>query len=149
MNRRCIAVLLIAALCGCAGSSRETKSSAEKHTILMPNQLKWEPAPPSLPPGAQIAVLEGDMPKPGFFAVRARFPAGYRIAPHWHPGWERVTVLSGTFYLGDGEKFDDPPPPRCAPARTPRCPPGCATSRIQRVRRRFSSRPTDRGEFIM
>ena len=33
-------------------------------------------------------------------------PAGYKIAPHWHPTDEHVTVISGSFAVGMGEKFD-------------------------------------------
>ena len=40
------------------------------------------------------------------FTMRLKFPANYRIPPHWHPAVERVTVLSGALYMGVGEKFD-------------------------------------------
>jgi quercetin dioxygenase-like cupin family protein len=62
--------------------------------------------PPSLPPGAKVAVLEGDPSKPGPFVMRAKFPDGYKIPPHTHPQTERLTVLSGSLRLGMGEKFD-------------------------------------------
>jgi quercetin dioxygenase-like cupin family protein len=39
--------------------------------------------------------------------MRLRFPAGYRVPPHWHPRPERVTVISGVLHLGLGEKFDE------------------------------------------
>lgn len=68
--------------------------------------LKWKDGPPSLPPGAQIAVLEGDPAKPGPFVFRVKVPDGYKIPPHTHPKNERVTVISGTFNLGMGDKFD-------------------------------------------
>lgn len=67
--------------------------------------LKWSDVP-SLPPGAKIAVIEGPMNQAVPFTVRLRFPANYRIPPHHHPAVERVTVLSGTFHMGMGEKFD-------------------------------------------
>ena len=51
-------------------------------------------------------MLSGDPGKPGIFVVRLRMPAGYRIAPHWHPTDEHVTVISGTFSVGMGEKMD-------------------------------------------
>ena len=73
---------------------------------MMPDELKWEDSK-ALPPGAKVAILEGDPQKEGFFAMRAKLPAGYKIPPHYHPCPERVTVLSGTFHLGAGEKFDD------------------------------------------
>jgi hypothetical protein len=69
-------------------------------------EVKWKDGPGSLPAGAKFAVLEGDPAKEGPFVMRLWFPDGYRIPPHWHPKVERVTVLSGTFNLGMGEKFD-------------------------------------------
>ena len=71
-----------------------------------PDQVKFGPAPPFLPPGAQLAVLEGDPAKDGPFVLRVKLPDGFKIAPHTHPMTERLTVVSGTFYLGMGEKFD-------------------------------------------
>ncbi len=68
--------------------------------------LTWGPPPPSLPPGAKMAVVSGDPSKPEPFTVRAQLPAGYKIAPHWHPTDEHVTVLSGTIAMGMGEQFD-------------------------------------------
>jgi quercetin dioxygenase-like cupin family protein len=40
------------------------------------------------------------------FVIRAKFPAGYKVPPHWHPTDELVTVLSGSFQMGMGDKFD-------------------------------------------
>lgn len=77
------------------------------HTIISPGELKWEPAPPKLPPGAQFAVLEGDRSKPGVaYTFRARLPDGYSVPPHWHSMDENITVIQGVFGLGLGEKFD-------------------------------------------
>lgn len=79
---------------------------ASPHVLLGPSGLAWVDAPPSLPPGAKLAVVSGDPGKTGPFAIRVQLPAGYRVAPHWHPTDENVTVLSGTFALGMGEKFE-------------------------------------------
>jgi quercetin dioxygenase-like cupin family protein len=65
------------------------------------------PASPALPTGAQGAVLVGDPAKEGLYVVRVKFPAGYKVAPHSHPNDENVTVISGTFHIGIGDKFDD------------------------------------------
>jgi hypothetical protein len=67
--------------------------------------LTWGPAPAILPPGAQLAVLQGDPAGNGPFTIRLRFPDGYRIAPHTHPTDENVTVLTGTFLVGMGGRF--------------------------------------------
>lgn len=77
----------------------------DQHKMTLPKDLKWD-AVPSLPKGAQIAVIEGPMNQAAPFTVRLKFPANYRIPPHHHPAVERVTVLSGTFNMGVGEKFD-------------------------------------------
>ena len=79
-----------------------------KHVLVGPSDVKWGPAPPSLPTGAQMAVLDGDPAVAGKpFVIRAKFPDGYRVQPHWHPADENVVVLSGTFMVGMGDKFDD------------------------------------------
>ena len=70
-----------------------------------PSRIEWQTAD-TLPPGAQVAVLEGDPSKEGFFTMRLKMPDGYRVPPHWHPKQERVTVLSGTLNLGHGDTFD-------------------------------------------
>jgi hypothetical protein len=67
---------------------------------------KWGPAPPMLPPGAQIAVLAGDPSKAGPYTVRLKFPANYDIPAHWHPTDEHVAVVSGAFFAGMGARLD-------------------------------------------
>ena len=76
------------------------------HMTVTPDQVKWGPAPPGLPSGAQLAVIEGDPSKAGMFVIRAKFPDGYKVPPHWHPTDERVTVLQGALGMGLGEKFE-------------------------------------------
>lgn len=92
-----IAVLAFAAPLNWAQSSL--------HMVVEPDTLNWA-AVPSLPKGAQIAVIEGPMNEAVPFTVRLKFPANYRIPAHWHPAVERVTVLSGTFHMGNGDSFD-------------------------------------------
>lgn len=79
-------------------------AQANHHVMVEPANLHWAPVP-SLPPGAQLAVIEGPMSAAVPFTVRLKFPANYRIPPHWHPAVERITVLSGTFHMGPGETF--------------------------------------------
>jgi len=79
--------------------------SQERHAFT-PETIPWGPAPPFLAPGAQFAVLEGDpTASSGDYTIRLKMPDGYRIAPHWHPLRENVTVISGTFKLGMGDIF--------------------------------------------
>ena len=80
---------------------------AGTHAMVPPNTLKWGDAPPGLPAGSRMAVVSGDPGKAEPFVIRAQLPAGYRIAPHWHPTTENITVLTGTIALGPGEKMDE------------------------------------------
>jgi quercetin dioxygenase-like cupin family protein len=88
------------------GSAQERKAST--HTVVTGGDVKWGEAPPSLPKGAQIAVVSGNPGIEGPFVIRLKFPAGYKVAPHWHPTDEHVTVLSGTMAFGMGDKFEQP-----------------------------------------
>jgi quercetin dioxygenase-like cupin family protein len=74
--------------------------------LLMPGDVKWGGAPPIMPAGAKFAVMAGDPGKPGLFVIRLKFPAGYKIPAHWHPSDEQITVISGAFSVGLGDKFD-------------------------------------------
>jgi len=76
------------------------------HQFIAAGDIKWVDAPPSLPPGAKIAVIEGNPAKPGPFTMRLKLPADYKVAPHFHPAIEHVTVLSGTANIGAGDTFD-------------------------------------------
>ena len=77
------------------------------HVVVPAPAVKWVDPPPSVPPGAKLAVISGDPGKPEMFTIRLQFPNGYKIAPHWHPTDEHVTVLSGTFAAAMGKAWDD------------------------------------------
>lgn len=84
----------------------DTTGPPAQHVMVPPSAIKFMDGPPGLPPGAQFAVVSGDPSQAQPFVIRARVPAGYRIAPHWHPTAENLTVLTGTIALGMGEQFD-------------------------------------------
>ena len=67
----------------------------------------WKDAPPTMPPGTKIAVLEGDPKQPGTFTIRLKLKAGSVVEPHTHPRPERVTVLSGKVLVGFGTTTDE------------------------------------------
>jgi quercetin dioxygenase-like cupin family protein len=79
---------------------------APAHVLTAAAEVKWGDPPPVFEKGASFTVMSGDPSQTGLFVVRLKMPAGYKIAPHWHPTDEHVTVLSGTFALGMGETFD-------------------------------------------
>jgi len=82
------------------------ESGKPGHVIAVPSELKWGAPPPVFEQNAKFTVISGDPGKPGLYVVRLQMPAGYKIMPHWHPTDEHVTVLSGTFQIGMGEKFE-------------------------------------------
>ena len=74
---------------------------------LTPSEVKWETQGGLALAGMEQAKLVGDPTKPGPYTIRLKFPAGYKLAPHMHPDSREVTILSGTWYTGYGEKFDE------------------------------------------
>ena len=73
---------------------------------LAPTEMKWSSQGGLALPGLEQTTLIGDPSKPGPYTIRLKFPAGFKVAPHAHPDSREVTVLSGTWYTGYGEKVD-------------------------------------------
>ena len=92
--------LMLALLC-CS-----TPAGADGASIVkLPGDIEFK-GPLSGPP--QTVVLYGDPTKPGLFVTRVRFSPGWKDQPHFHPDPARtVVVLSGTFYFGSGETWDE------------------------------------------
>jgi len=105
-------LMMVSAITGSSARAQEEKTTAPGTGVsdqvlrLTPAELTWTVGPPMLPPGASMAVIEGSFSKPGPFTVRLKFPANYRIPPHWHPIKVTVTVISGTFNMGFGDELD-------------------------------------------
>lgn len=99
-----LAVLVTMAFSSTRLSAEETQST--EMGFYSPTAIEWKPGPVAIPPGAKMAVLEGDPTKEGPFVVRFKFASGYHIPPHTHPKTERVTVISGTLLLAMGENLD-------------------------------------------
>lgn len=93
--------------------------------MVPPEQLTWTDAP-AVAPGAKIAVIEGPLNKAVPFTFRLRIPANAKIAPHTHPTFERVTVLSGTFYFAHGDTYDPAKTTALAPGSVAIMPPNTA-----------------------
>ena len=101
-----VAVLGMLCLAGRLFKIAAHSASNEKNAFT-PETIPWGPPPPFILPGAQLAVIEGNPgASTGDYTVRLKMPDGYRIAPHWHPSRENVTVISGTFKVGMGDTFD-------------------------------------------
>jgi quercetin dioxygenase-like cupin family protein len=79
---------------------------AQTHVMQNLASTTWGPAPPMLPPGAQIAVLSGNPMQATPYTIRLKFPANYVIPAHSHPGDENVAVVSGQLFMGMGTRVD-------------------------------------------
>jgi hypothetical protein len=91
------ALILTMLLCaGCAGMRADMSS--------LPANATWGPV--ALFPGAKFAMLQGNPGEPGPFVYRVWVPADFKIPAHFHPAVENVTVLSGAFHVGMGDKLD-------------------------------------------
>jgi quercetin dioxygenase-like cupin family protein len=86
-------------------SAAVPQAQAHKHVIRTPQEAQWGPAPPMLPPGAQIAVLAGNPTEAVPYTVRLKFPAHYAIPAHSHPTDEHVVVVSGALTFGMGDSL--------------------------------------------
>ena len=74
------------------------------HIMLAPSELIWTDLP-SLP-GVKIAVIEGPLNQTVPVMFRLKFPANFKVPPHWHPGIEHITIISGTLHMGIGDVFE-------------------------------------------
>jgi quercetin dioxygenase-like cupin family protein len=99
-------VLIAVASAVFAANVALAQKPATAHIAVTAAEVTWGTPPPSLSPEAKFAVVSGNPGGKGHFTIRLQMPAGYKIAPHWHPTDEHVTVVSGVFALGMGEKFD-------------------------------------------
>jgi quercetin dioxygenase-like cupin family protein len=100
-----VRIALVAAILA-VGLAPIAAIGADDHVAVNADQLKWGPAPPAFPKGAQMAVLAGNPPAEGLYVYRLKLPAGYKVPPHVHPFDENVTVISGTLNIGMGSTFD-------------------------------------------
>ena len=101
------AALTIAATVAAEDKEKSSNSAAAEAKIHTAVALQWADAPPRLPRGGKMTVLDGDPDKPGTFITRLKRPAGYKIMTHTHPVAERVTVIAGSVYISTGDKPDE------------------------------------------
>jgi len=100
MKRLMLAVLVFAAI-RLTSADRNTKEII----AFTPPQVRWF-TPSYYTDGRERAQLFGDSSQGGVWVDRVKIPAGKRILAHTHPHDEVVTVIEGTWYLGEGTKFN-------------------------------------------
>jgi len=97
--------LLSAFFLTAASAGEHLPYHGEGHVIAGPETLEWRDVP-SMAAGAKIAILEGNLGEAVPFTFRLKLPANFRLAPHVHPAYERVTVLQGTLHFAHGAEYD-------------------------------------------
>jgi len=102
-----VKAIIAVSICAASLSFAAAAYSAEPDVMaLAPSEMKWSAQGGLALPGLEQTVLIGDPSKPGPYTIRLKFPAGFKVAPHTHPDSREVTVLSGTWYTGYGEKAE-------------------------------------------
>lgn len=84
---------------------RSHEAGQSKFAAILPEEIDWKPFP-SFPPSVRLAVVVGEPAQAGLYTIRVKVPKGVKLMPHRHPEDRVYTVISGTFYIGLGDKFD-------------------------------------------
>ena len=95
---------LALALLATAGPAVAADLNPAAVAFTLPDKIDWKTNPTN--PGVRTAVMAGDPSKPGLYVVLTKWLPGNMSRPHWHPNDRFITVLSGTWWVGTGDKFD-------------------------------------------
>src|SRR5436853_4166999 len=101
MRYGAVGLLLLGA---CSLFSVPAPAQHAEHIRLDPSELVWKDLP-SLP-GVKISVIEGPLDQKVPIMFRLKFPPNFKVPPHWHPGIEHITIISGKLNMGLGSQFD-------------------------------------------
>ncbi len=99
------ATALVAIIAAVAWATSYAEQSKKEIVGITPDKVRWF-TPPYYNDGRQRAHLLGDSSEGGTWIDRVKIPSGARVLAHTHPQDEVVTVIEGTWYLGEGTKFD-------------------------------------------
>ena len=105
LRRYGIVALAIAALVAIValGTNRAADLNPEALQYTLPKDIHWTTDPKT---GSQNAILQGDPTKPGLYVVLTKWTPGHMSRPHYHVNDRFIVVLSGTWWVGTGPKFD-------------------------------------------
>jgi len=102
IRRRCWVIAAVIALVAPLGSAKPPDLNPAALAYKLPGQIQWR----TDPMGLQSAVLQGDPSKPGLYIMLVKWTPGHMSHPHFHPNDRFITVISGTWWVGTGSKFD-------------------------------------------
>jgi quercetin dioxygenase-like cupin family protein len=87
-------------------AARSHQPGQSTFAAILPEEVNWKPFP-AFPPSARLAIVVGQPLHEGPYTIRMTVPGGVKLMPHTHPEDRIYTVISGIFYIGLGDKFDD------------------------------------------
>ena len=96
---------LVIAIAGLALAVPSSAQNVPAGVVMLDIQkAKWEKSAVG-----EVARIIGDQAKPGPYLFLAKLRAAPSAAnkPHTHPDTRTYTVISGTWYVGFGDKFDE------------------------------------------
>ena len=106
MKRVLSAVATVGVIVAAVAWTTSLAERSKKEIVgITADEVRWF-TPPYYNDGRQRAHLFGDSSQGGTWIDRVKIPAGARVLAHTHPQDELVTVIEGTWYLGEGAKFD-------------------------------------------
>jgi Cupin domain len=105
MKRILFAAAAAVTIAAVAWATSVAERSKKEIVGLTADEVRWF-TPPYYTDGRQRAQLFGNSSEGGAWTDRAKIPGGARVLAHTHPQDELVTVIEGTWFLGDGQKFD-------------------------------------------
>jgi ChrR-like protein with cupin domain len=105
MTTRFAQVLFLSALAAmfAVGASRAADLDPKAVTYIPLDKIQWKENAAGTNANA---MLYGDLSKPGPYAYFVKWKEGNMSRPHFHPNDRFIAVLSGTWWVGTGPKFD-------------------------------------------
>jgi hypothetical protein len=100
------ALIAVAAIAAAGPTAVPPLSSLDPAALnyVLPDKVNWKPAAGLT--GTDVANLVGDPAKPGFYVVLNRFHPGNFSHPHYHANDRYIMVISGTWWVSTGARFD-------------------------------------------
>lgn len=105
-SRRVLSVAIGHSQFGASTIIRDHEPGEAVFKSILPEDISWKPFP-AFPPSARLAVLVGEPSQAGPYMIRVKVPSGVKLMPHKHPEDRIYTVMSGVFYIGLGDAFDE------------------------------------------
>ena len=102
-TRRIIFAAIVMLVFVCYGFMQASGPDPKVLAFKLPKDIQWSGTSTS---ASQQAVLAGDPSKEGLYVVLTKWHPRNMSRPHFHPNDRFITVISGTWWVGTGPKYD-------------------------------------------